>query len=582
MKKIYTILSALVLTVTVNAQQLMTEKIQPTLIKQETPRAIYDKPLNHVGYKMNAVPFKAPTATEIDTTLEGKYFIEDQMYMSYTPGYVTGGVYLITPFTDTTYYYSVYGPGKWVYLNDEEETITVENTAILAYPSSYYSLFCNPTLSVYPRQIPSVDGSILYNVTFTDYMYAYAVESYWPGQGATPTHMTNGYYWPVQMTNCEMMTADRSGEKKLAGNRYMVSSGAAGTDWCFGTDMTRSDWGAGTLDTLLNVIPVPEGKAMWCDTVFVHCYTHDDVTDIEKVFPATTDLKLTIYPIDIEEDPETGTKMQWFRHDSVMAQATAKQTDCIVDGDGGGYSIVFVFMEENVFGDPDLKPAVLTQRCYAELTGFNESNCDFGIYSDYWETATGGRTLWLKDGKLHSYGDMNIDMAFNAYYPDMHMFSDTWIEEVPQEGGPISMGFVDSESGKNTSEEQIEFSCNILEGFDDDVDLLDENGESIDPETDPIVSYYELYGPEEYLAGIAYVEVNPNEGYDLETTIYVKAQGALLPIHFKQPGALGPDPGVGLLNVKAVNDNKTYNIFGMEVDKKFKGVVIRNGQTLLQ
>lgn len=582
MKKIYMILGALALTVAMNAQQKITQMVKPELIKQEVPTAVFTQPLNEVGYANGLVPFKAPAAEEKDTTLFGQYYIEDQMYMSYTPGYVTSGVFLMTPYTDTTYYKSVYGPGKWVYefLNEDEttKTITVDSTAVLAYPSTSYSFeYYNPTLSVYPRQIPSVDSSILYNVTFTDYMYAYSVESYWPGQGVTPTCMMNGYWWPAQMTNCEMMTADRSGDKNNAGNRYMVSSGAAGTSWCFGTGMEIASWGAGTLDTLCNIIPVPEGKVMWCDTVFVHCYNRD-AASIEQIFPETTDLTLTIYPIDIVVDSATGKKMQLFRSDSIMAQATAKQADCIVDGDGGGYSIVFVFMEENVFGNLDVKPAVLTQRCYAELTGFNESGCNFGIYCDYFETPTGGRTLWVKDGNLIPYGDMNIDMAFNAYYPDMHMFSDTWVEDVPQEGGAISMSFINAD-GQVESEEAIEFSCNIPEGFEDDVDLLDENGESIDPETDPIVSYYELYGPEEYLAGIAYIEVNPNEGYDLETTIYVKALGAVLPIHFKQPGALGP---VGLNNIKVINDNKTYNIFGMEVDKTYNGVVIRNGEKLLQ
>ncbi len=581
MKKIYMILGAMALTVAMNAQQKITRMVMPELIKQEAPTAVCNKVLSSEGFAMNAVPFKAPKTEEKDTTLFGQYYIADQMYMSFKPGYVTSGVYLITPYMETTYYNSVYGPGKWVYLDEDGKTATVEDTAVFAHSTPSYSWddYKNPTLSVYPRQIPSVDSSILYNVTFTDYMYAYAVESYWPGQGVTPTGRMNGYWWPAQLTNCEMMTADRSGDKQAAGNRYMVSSGAAGTPWCFGTGMEIAKWGAGTLDTLCNVIPVPEGKAMWCDTVFVHCY-NQDAASIEQIFPETTELTLTIYPIDIVVDPETGKKTQWFRSDSIIAQATAKQKDCVEDG--GGYTIQFVFMDVDVFGNINVKPAVMEQRCYAELTGFNESGCNFGIYCDYWETPTGGRTLWVKNNQLHSYGDMNIDMAFNAYYPDMHLFSDTWIEEVPQEGGPISMGWINSETGQIETEEQIEFSCNIAEGFDDDVDLLDENGESIDPETHPIVSYYELYGPEEYLAGIAYIEVNPNEGYDLETTIYVKAMGALLPITFKQPGALGPDPGVGLRNIKAINDNKTYNIFGMEVDKAYKGVVIRNGQTLLQ
>ena len=585
MKKIY-LMSALVLTVALNAQQLA-KMPKAELVKTDIPTAVYTAELNAEGFAPNAVPFKAPAATEVDTTLEGQYFIDGQMYMSFKPGYVSGSVFLMTPYKDTTVYNSVYGPGKWVYDGEDEEgnpkTITVEDTATLYYPSASYGWnYSNPTLSVYPRQIPSNDGSILYNVTFTDYMYGYAAEAYWPGEIA-PTNMMNGYWQAEQMTNCEMMNADRSGEKDNAGNRYMVSSGAAGTSWCFGSGMTISSWGAGTLDTLVNIIPIPEGASMWCDTVFVHCYNRDS-TGVEQLFPATTNLTLTIYPITIGTDPETGKKVQYLRHDSIMAQATATQKECVEDG--GGYSIQFVFKEKNVFGNLDVKPATFGQYCYAELTGFNESKCNFGIYCDYWETPTGGRTLWKKDGKYHTYGDMNIDMAFNAYYTDLHYFTDTRIEDVPAEGGVLQMSYKDNKDQWVTTD-TLEFACNISTDFEAEADLYDAEGNAINPKKSDLIADYEIItgpftyeeGGSEYiqLAALVTIEVKANPKAEArEEVVYLQAYGAKLPIVIKQA------PGTALENIRVINDNVRYNIFGQEVDKNYKGIVIKNGVKSLQ
>ena len=585
MKKIYFLMSALVLTVAMNAQQLA-KMPKPELVQEDIQSVVFTGELSTEGYAMNAVPFKAP-AEERDTVLEGQYFIDGQMYMSYKPGYVSGNCFLMTPYKETTLYNSVYGLGKWEYETVNEagtayETVTVDSVAVLEYPSASYGWdYCNPTLSVYPRQITTTDGTI-YNVAFTDYMYGYAAEAYWPGQIA-PTNMMNGYWQPEQMTNCEMMNADRSGDEENAGNRYMVSSGAAGTSWCFGSGMTISSWGKGTLDTLCNIIPIPEGASMWCDTVFVHCYNRD-ATSIEQVFPATTNMTLTIYPITIAEDPETGKMTQWLRHDSIMAQATAKQSDCVEDG--GGYSIQFVFKEKNVFGNLDVKPAALGQYCFAELTGFNESKCNFGIFCDYWETPTGGRTLWKKDGKLHAYGDMNIDMAFNAYYTDIHEFDGTWVNEIGGEGGALSMSYETEDGGVMVSD-TLEFACNISTNFEDDADLYDAEGKAINLKTSDLISdYYIITGPYTYEEGggeyislscMLTIEVKANPKKEpREEVIYLQAYGAKLPIVIKQAA------GTGLENVRVLNDNVRYNMLGQKVDKNYKGVVILNGQKQLQ
>jgi len=579
MKKIYMILSAVALTVSLNAQQLARME-KPALKQQAIPHAVYTQPVSEVGYAANAVPFKN-ALPEVDTTLLAQYWVDGQMYLSCKPGYV-GMPILINAYADTLEFNSWFGKGKWVYQSEDEEgeatEVTVDSTDVLAYPApSYGWSYYNPTLSVPARKI-TVGDSIIYNTTFTDYMYGYGAESFWPGEIA-PTYCMIGYWSSEQITNCEMMTGDRSGDKEISANCYMVSSLYG--DYCFGTGLEVEPWGEGTDDTLCNIIPIPEGKSMWVDTVFVHCY-NTTASKISEVFPASTDLKLAIYPIKIGFDPTTGEPVQYLRHDSIMAQATAKQEDCVAEG--GGYSIQFVFKEKNPFGIIDVKPATLGQRCYAELTGFNESGCNFGIYCDYWETPTGGRTLWLKNGKYHTYGDMNIDMAFNGYFTDMHMFADTKIKEVGEEGGLVQMEYLDTEEKWQTTDTML-FACNISTDFEDDADLYYD-----DEAEDWIADYEVVSGPYNYEeGGYEYIsltcqvllELEPNEDYDREFTVYLKAYAAQMPIKIYQKGALGPKPS-SIPVVKAVNDNKLYNIMGIEVDENYKGVVIFNGQKRLQ
>ncbi len=134
----------------------------------------------------------------------------------------------------------------------------------------------------------------------------------------------------------------------------------------------------------------------------------------------------------------------------------------------------------------------------------------------------------------------------------------------------------------------LEFACNISTDFEDDADLYDAEGNVIDTKTSDLIADYEIItgpftyeeGGNEYiqLAALVTIEVKENlTGDAREEVVFLQAYGAKLPIVIKQA------PGTsGLLNVKAVNDNKTYNIFGVEVNEDYKGVVIKNGAKLLQ
>lgn len=584
MKKIFILMSAMVLALALNAQQVA-QKYTPTLTRQAVTHAVYTAAPSAEGYTFDAVPFRAP-AKEVDTTLFASYFADGQMYRSVEPGYISDPTIFI-PYSDTVYFYSVYGTGNWEYYNTDVDASgrlvpgtkeTVKDTAILTYPlDQLYGGYFNPTLSIPGKiQIPSKDETILYNISFKDYMYGYGAEAFWPKQGVTPTNFLAGYYYAEDLTNCEMMTGDDT-DKSSAQNRYYVSSHYGG--YCFGPGLSVPEWGKGTADTLTNVLPLTEGTSFWLDTIKLNVYSES-----ANAIPEGDTLTIKIYPIDIVVNPLTGEVSQKFRHDTVLAQATATHKDIVIgDSEYPEYqSITFVLTEQSWHGTA-IKPAVLTQRCFAELTGINDGDCDFAIFSDYYDAPTGGRTLWLKGGKLYTYGDMNIDMVFHGFFPDMRMIEDTWlVEEMDEEGGAIQMGFKDK-SGQTQYDEIITMYCNMVETFDDYVALYDEDGEEIDPSTDKIVADFEaMYDEDDYLLCYAYIEINPNEGYDREFTLYLSSCGASLPIHIKQTGELGPDPGTGLFNVKAVNDNKTYNVFGMEVNKNFKGVVIRNGIKSIQ
>lgn len=597
MKQIFTILSAMALTVAMNAQQLATRpQAKLTPVKAQRVEA---KPMTQMkGYSANAVPFASSYAETVkDTTVDAAYYNPYMMYESFKIGYVGIGQ-LSFPYMDSIPFatFSEW-PGKWTVAEfngitgeglpdwEKDAIILGEDTNFVYYPVDGYGwTYATPKLVMGDQTWINQEGQE-YTVHFNDYIYGQGMGYY--GESYKQSFLYSGYWETSLFTNCAMLTNDFTSDRTL-GDRYRVEAASVGCKYCWGTDLTIADLGSGTIDTIDNVIPIMDGKSMWVDTIFLNCYNNATEDDVTKVMPDGSKLKITIYPIDIVKDSTTGELIRKFRRDSVMAEATAEPKNCIAEN--GGFSIQFVFKEKNPLGILDIKPAVLTQYCYAELTNFNESDCDFGIFSDYNNDITNDRTYFVKNSKLYSW-HMNIDMVFNAYYPDIHMWDDTWINEVGAEGGVLTMGFLGIDKKGDTLEyvsDTLEFACNISTDFLDDADLYDAEGNAIDIKKSDLIADYEIItgpytyeeGGEEYISLTAAITIevkaNPTENAR-EEVVYLQAYGAKQPIVIKQAAGT-----VGLHKVKAINDNKYYNIFGTEVNKNFKGIVIRNGIKSIQ
>jgi hypothetical protein len=66
-----------------------------------------------------------------------------------------------------------------------------------------------------------------------------------------------------------------------------------------------------------------------------------------------------------------------------------------------------------------------------------------------------------------------------------------------------------------------------------------------------------------------------------EGVVTINADGYLLEVVIKQAAGEGTD-NTALENVTLLNDNKLYNILGVEVDETYTGIVIKNGQKFIQ
>ena len=220
------------------------------------------------------------------------------------------------------------------------------------------------------------------------------------------------------------------------------------------------------------------------------------------------------------------------------------------------------FYEEDIFGGLMQVPVVLEGDFYVQFTNFNESGCRFGFISDY--TTPGGTTLYTWDGEfttLWSDGGANMLINFDAYWPTIMYFSSD-VLVAPVEGG-IAM---DGEY------EAVALYSTVLD--------------------------FENWGEVEAPEWIEYVL----DESVLSTNGYVVAQFAAAPLPAGETGRTGivtidadgykldivimqGDGGTttGVENVVAPSFNgKTYNLLGVEVDKNYKGIVIKNGQKTIQ
>jgi len=82
-----------------------------------------------------------------------------------------------------------------------------------------------------------------------------------------------------------------------------------------------------------------------------------------------------------------------------------------------------------------------------------------------------------------------------------------------------------------------------------------------------------------YMGGVQVTAEPLTEGAGRQGVITIDADGVLYELLVNQGDVTS---GVENIVTPSVNDNKIYNLLGVEVDETYKGIVIKNGQKYIQ
>ena len=274
-----------------------------------------------------------------------------------------------------------------------------------------------------------------------------------------------------------------------------------------------------------------------------------DKQGIEKMMPEGAEVKVEIFAADlttgeIEDEPLYTTTI------------TAENYTDIAGYIG---TLSAAFYEEDIFGGLQEVPVMIEGDFYVQLTNFNESGCDFGIYSDYY--TPGGTTLWTWDGEyttLWSDGGGNLLISYDAYWPAVINGAETYEMEVAVEGGDVVCGGYLG----------LSLYTNVL-----DIDAWEV--ETPDWVEATINGDY----LEDYSAVVIEMTAEAlTEGEGRQDVVTVIADYRRIEFTLTQG-----EVKTGVENVTApVFNGKAFNLLGVEVDENYKGIVIKNGQKYIQ
>jgi hypothetical protein len=250
--------------------------------------------------------------------------------------------------------------------------------------------------------------------------------------------------------------------------------------------------------------------------------------------------------------------------DSVLA-TTVATVENFVEVQTGLGTIVATFQEEDPFGGMMDVSVVVEGDFVVQLTGFNESGCDFGIYADYY--TPGGTTLYCVNGKYTPIfsASSNLAIMYDAYWPTVQDVAGN-VMNVSVEGGEAYY-----------VEEGNTYTLLFTNVY--DVDAL----WSVDyPEWMEVEYFLANVGTEEQPEPVVavFVTVEPlTEGAGRQGVVTFDADGYVYELIVNQ----GEVVNTSVENVVAPEFNgKTFNLLGVEVDENYKGIVIKNGQKFIQ
>lgn len=496
---------------------------------------------------------RAPKADSVAYGLADWYYADGSFHLGIYEG--LGGynlAFTLFPLLDSVVYQNYYGPTTW----------TVNGKSVAENTNMYVTGYAPDGLYYMPQTAdhtfnPKRDWGEGYKDTTINVkgtLYGSATNAQYVGS-ALESKFLNGDN--VYMTLCAMETDPFNDETDFW--RVSGPKTSAGQDPYYNGTGVHLDATSKTADTL--GIIVDNQGVMKIEQILWPLYA-DNIDTVTNMIPKDVKLKVNIFPI----------KGNTIYLKDTLASAEMTNADFVGKAAGWGmYGTLHTkFYETDIFDQKMQVPVWIDGPFYVQLTNFNETGCNFGIFSDYFCPTT-ATTVYQYNGKFSyrggkggggNYGQ-NLGVSFDAYWPTLYPANSTTMV-APVAGGDASP--IDDQTNPGEV-----FYTNI-HPVDWEVEWEDEWIEvGID------TSYYAQYG-----AGVVYVtaEALPTGITGRTATVEVNADGNIQTLTIIQ----GEGQGVENTKVNAVFENKSYDLLGREIkdDKLYKGnIIIRNGKKTL-
>ncbi len=527
MKKI-TLLCALVVAAMASAQVAQLAPEQLKLQKMEPQSIQMNKEVTLDAWTGD---FKKAASASYDVA--DYYVVDGMLYGGIDAewgGYNLGMI--MVPAYQNVVFENLYGPTTWLV----DGTTEAENSVSMEYGLMPATMSSLPQTNDHMWQYD--DTTVL---SVKGYLYGSTASNQYLIAGAN--HLVADEIIP--MTQCEKYCDPLYNES--GSDFYIVNAQSLGCPYAYGTDLVYKGKSLDTIiSTVRNVSPLKINQ------INMPIYNGDGAT-LEQIIPADAQVKVEIFAADLEQGI--------IYSDSIYASTIINPADCQAF-DGGPASLVAKFWEEDPFGGIMDVSIVCPGDFCVQITGYNEGNCNFGFMTDFY--APKGSTLFVVNGEYTEFwqGGSNLAISYDAYWPGAMMYSSTEVLVAPVEGGVAMDGEYSA----------VALYTNV---YDLDLWMIDEEASS---EWLQIAFDDSAFDAEGYLIAQLTADALPAGMTGRKGAVVIDVDGFKLSI----PVLQGETTGVENVVIPTINDNKRYNLLGMEVDENYNGVVIMNGQKFIQ
>jgi len=387
-------------------------------------------------------------------------------------------------------------------------------------------------------------------------------------------------------------------------------SNASAYGW--GSLSTGYLYGTGTLDGTKNERGIGVCKAMYQDypKPMSPLYVEDIFIGLKSVTlnPIPADGVARMYVIAMKEETredEEGPYQVMVETTDTIAKLTATREDFVADGTPGtssysstgayqNYDVVFTQKEVDDFGMEMAVPFTIDQPFRVKIVGLDEEGVDFGVQRSVGITA---EEAWTSEGVFQIYYP-DIDKTYNHYYSNSGLpFGFTAMFDAVEIATSLS------------SDDQIFENTNYLKVSNDGTQCYVAAGDAALPgvyvytaqpwtNEDMSEEYYYAEDVPEWILSLN-VDISNYDDYNLNIVnatcepLPEGVTGRYAELYIQGRGVKSVDPiyviqgEVEITGINAVkNESKavnaaTFNMAGQQVNKDFKGLVIKNGKKFM-